>query len=110
VGFNGSACELPVTEIPCDPKALTCDNGGKVVGYGTDCTCKCEFPFSGVDCKSTDKTCKVADNGLPCGPNSNTLDYNETSKKCECQCKPDYTGKNCEIGTICKNGFSGKSC
>ena len=119
-GWKGVHCEDPC-DPPCPPCTKACGANMEVYGNHPNCGCKCIDGFQpngdGTACEIILVRCTTHANGKPCNSAGTTavvgyLTADGSTKNCRCECKPEYTGTNCETSppARCTKGEHGKDC
>jgi len=90
-GWKGNACDY---QVPCpggcNGKNGECVGDFNITGKGV---CKCNSPFTGPNCRDVLCADKCSGNGVCVNG--------------QCQCKPNYHGRDCSIYATCPNDCNG---
>jgi len=116
-GFEGVDCSIKIDQCLSRP----CLNGGKCVWLKAenDYKCECAHGFTGKMCQLEDVCSLSSSNSkMPCKNNSTCINIMQKSTKSSksldalsyyCQCKPRFTGINCDVRIWCSTNSNDDS-
>ncbi|KAK0400502.1 hypothetical protein QR680_015284 [Steinernema hermaphroditum] len=102
-GRRGKLCEQDVNE--CHEQPALCGSRGRCVNTLGSYYCSCPSGFMGDGCGTSYVGCEPN----PCQNGAHCIAYGENNEKHMCECKPGFTGRNCEVN-IDECAFHSRPC